>query len=130
MSAVSATLAGRRAAEALMLDAGTAKRPTGTAYTSGTEVTTYTTLIFVGLQDPGFRPPGAGGRGRGPHFCRRPPAVASACVHRGTGGRGRVHVTTPHAVSTVPSGAVYRITAPVEGLLPTARRYTVERVVS
>jgi hypothetical protein len=37
MSAASATLAGRRAAEALMLDAGTAKRPTtGWQYDAGT----------------------------------------------------------------------------------------------
>ena len=113
-----------------MLDAGTAKRPTGTAYTSGTEVTTYTTLFSSACKIQG-----SGLQAQEDEVAARTSVVVPLQLHLPAStaalAAGDVFtVTTPHAVSTVPSGAVYRITAPVEGSFRTARRYTVERVVS
>lgn len=113
-----------------MLDAGTASRPTGTAYTAGAEVTTYTSLFSSAckVQGSGLQAQDAEVGARTsvivPLQLHLPAATAALAV-------GDVFtVTTPHILSTVPTGAVYRVTAPVEGSFRTARRYQVERVVS
>lgn len=114
-----------------MLDAGTAKRPAGgTGYTGGVDVDTYDDLFssVCKIQGSGLQAQadevGARTATTVPLELHLPAATAALRV-------GDVFtVTTPHAVSTVPSGTTYRVTAPVEGSLRTARRYHIERTVS
>lgn len=114
-----------------MLDAGTAKRPTGgSTYTAGVDVEAFTDLFssVCKIQGSGLQAQtdevGARTATTVPLELHLPAATAALRV-------GDVFtVTTPHSVSTVPSGTTYRVTAPVEGSFRTARRYHVERTVS
>ncbi len=110
-----------------MLDAGTAKRPAGTAYTGGADVTTYTTLFSSAckIQSGGLQ---AGSQEVG----GRTSTIVSLELHLPASTAAltvgdEFEVTTPHALSTVPAGTVYRVVAPAEGSQKTARRYQIER---
>lgn len=113
-----------------MLDAGTAKRPTGVAYVDGAETPSYTTLFSSAckIQGSGLQAQdvevGARTSVLVPLRLHLPASTAALTV-------GDVFtVVTPHTLSTVPAGATYRVSGPDEGTLRTARRYPVERVVS
>jgi hypothetical protein len=131
VSALSAVLAGRRAAEALMLDAGTAKRPTGaTVYAAGVESDATDDLF-----DSSCKVQAAGLQARNTEVAGRTATTVALELHLPVATAPLAagdwfEVTTPHEVSTVPTGTVYRIVAPVEGSQKTARRYQIERVVS
>lgn len=113
-----------------MVDAGTAKRPTGTAYVDGAEVTTYTTLFSspCKIQSSGLQ-------AHDDEVGARTATTVSLQLHLPAStaplAAGDVFtVTTPHSISTVPAGTAYRVTAPVEGSFRTARRYNIERTVT
>ena len=113
-----------------MVDAGTAKRPTGTAYTDGAEVTSYTTLFSSACKIQG-----SGLQAQDAEVGARTSVIVPLQLHLPAATEpltvGDVFtVVTPHTLSTVPAGAAYRVTAPVEGSFRTARRYQVERVAS
>lgn len=132
---ISGTLAAARSrAESLMLDAGTAQRPTGeTVYDpeEQADVPEY-------ADDFGFS-----------SRCKiqsRTVVVRTEEVGERTAATIRLElqlpvdteplqvgdvwtVTTPHALSTVPAGTAYRVNGPAEGSLKTARRYEVERLL-
>lgn len=132
MSATSAALAGRAAAERLMLDTGTAKRPTGEmVYDPGTQTEVEATTDL-------FTSP-----------CKiQTRQVQEKAVEVGartaTVVRVELHlpadtaplevddlwtVDTPGELSTVPAGRTFRVLAPFEKGLATARRYDVEVVL-
>jgi hypothetical protein len=135
MGVSGALVAGRAAAESLMLDEGQAQRPTGGL--------TYdpVTQSEVPAMDPDF---GFSSR------CKvqsRAVIVRTEEVGERTAATIRLElqlpvdtaplqvgdvftVTTPHPLSTVPAGTAYRVNGPAEGSLKTARRYEVERIVS
>lgn len=130
MTATGAILAGRIAAEALFLDAGTAKRPTGTTYTGGSDTETFTDLFSspckIQSRNLQARDAEVGERTSVSVRTELHLPVSTAAL---TAGDVFV-VTTPHALSTVPAGTRYRVTGPVGKTLATARRYEVELVVS
>jgi hypothetical protein len=120
----------RAEAEGLMVDAGTAWRPTGgTTYDdeSQTEVP-----VLTGLFDSRCKIQTGGLQARDEEVGERTSAVVSLELHLPAAtaplaAGDEFEVATPHALSTVPAGTVYRVVAPVEGSLKTARRYQVER---
>lgn len=128
----------RAEAEALMLDAGTAKRPTGGyVYVDGVEVEATEDLFSVPATEGGpgckiqnrnlvARESEVGGRTSVSTRTELHLPVSSAPLTAGD----LFTVTTPHALSTVAAGTTYRVTAPVGKTLATARRYEVEQVVS
>jgi hypothetical protein len=114
-----------------MVDAGTAKRPTGGyAYSDGAE-TLATTDLFTSpckIQSAGLqgRDVEVGGRTSVvvPTELHLPASTAPLTV-------GDVFtVTTPHSLSIVPAGTTYRVTGPAGKTFATARRYEVEEVAS
>ena len=136
MSAPAAVLAGRRAAEALMLDTGKALRPTGTTYDpeadngNGAEVTTFDDLFEsrckAQTRNLVARDSEVGGR-------------------TSTSVRMELHLpadsdpltvgdlwefTAVHPLSLSKFGQRVRVVGPVGGTLKTAARYEVEEVVS
>lgn len=132
LAAIAAELPYLRAeAEALMLDAGTAKRPTGGyTYVDGEEVLATADLFsspckiqnrhLVAQEEQ------VGERTSVSVRTELHLPVATAALTVGD----LFVVTTPHALSTVPADAVYRVTGPVGKTLSTARRYEVEEVVT
>lgn len=127
-----AVTAGRRAAEALMLDHGAAQRPTGRGYnpTTQSDGDTYSDLFSSPCK-----------------IQSRNLTATETQVGERTAVTTRLElhlpidtdplqtgdvwtVDAPAAVSTVPAGTKYRVTAPVEGTFRTARRYEIERVTT
>lgn len=133
MSAASAILAGRRAAEALMLDAGTASRPTGeTHYNPDLQQSVPTMDVLF------------------PSRCKIQARDILQAQEREVGGRTAVTVrlelhlpastpplmvgdiwdlTETHPLSTARL-TQYRVLAPVGKTLATASRYEIEEIVS
>jgi len=138
MGAASATWAGRRAAEALMLDAGKALRPTGSAYDpaadggNGADVPTYADLDSgpCKVQDAG------GVIGARPHEVgERTSYVAHYTLHRPAdstpllvGDVWEMTAVSPLSLSHV--GDRFRVVGSAPGSLKTARRYEVEVALS
>ena len=134
MSVLGAIAKGRRAAEALMLDSGTAKRPTGGyAYNSTTQTETQaTTTLFSSpckiqardaLQERAVE---VGGRTA---TAVRLELHLPADTNPLTAG-DLFTITSVQAASSVPTPRTYRVLAPFEKGLATARRYAVEVYVS
>lgn len=128
-----ATLAGRRRAERLMLDSGTARRPTGGwAYNATTKrdeeaaSTLFTSRCKVQTRTLVARDADVGGRTATTVRVELHLPASTTALTVGD----LFEVTTPHASSLVPAGTVYRVMAPVGKTLATARRYDVEVVVS
>lgn len=113
-----------------MVDAGTAKRSTGTSYTGGAEVEATTDLFTsrCKIQSGGLQPR-ATEVGERTSLTVRPELHLPASTAQLTAGDLFV-VTTPHALSTVPAGTTYRVTGPAGKTFATARRYEVEEVVT
>ena len=130
MTATSAVLAGRAAAERLMLDQGTAKRPTGGwEYVDGEDVLATDPLFEspckIQTRDTQDRLVEVGGRSA---------TVVRVELHLPADTDplevgDLFTVDWPHALSTVPEGRTYRVLAPFEKGLATARRYEVEVVL-
>ncbi len=121
----------RAQAESLMLDAGTAKRPTGgTVYQGGVDVAATTNLFDspCKIQDSGLALHEAEVGGR-TSVASRPQLHLPVSTDPLTVG-DLFEVTSVSAFSSVPVGRVYRVLGPVEKSWPTARRYDVEAVVS
>ena len=134
VEAVTAELPHLRAeAESLMLDAGTAKRPTGdTAYNpvSGNDEDVTADLFSspCKIQSRNLQ-------ARDVEVGERTSVSVRTELHLPVSTApltvGDVFVvSTPHALSTVPAGTSFRVTAPVGKTLATARRYEVELIVS
>lgn len=128
-----AVLAGRAAAERLMLDAGTALRPTGeTAYDPATQTEgdvyadLFTSPCKIQSRSLAAREEQVAGRTA---TSVRVELHLPASTEPLTAG-DVWEVTTPHSLSVVPAGRRYRILAPFEKGLATARRYEVEVMVS
>ena len=118
-------------AESLMLDAGTAARPTGgTVYVDGVDVEEtdplFSSVCKVQSRNLVAREAEVGARTSVTVRTELHLPVSTAPL---TAGDVFV-VTTPHALSAVPSGTRYRVTAPVGKTLMTARRYEVVEDVS
>lgn len=130
MSAISATLAGRSAAERLMLDAGTAKRPSGGyEYVDGKDVQAADPLF-----DSRCKIQTRMVQEKAVEVGARTATVLRVELHLPADTAPLTvgdlfTVTTPHALSTVPAGRTYRVLAPFEKGLATARRYDVEVVL-
>lgn len=111
-----------------MLDAGTAKRPTGGfVYADGAEVEDADDLF-----DSRCKVQSGGLQARDEEVGERTSTTVALVLHLPVATEpltvgDTFEVTTPHELSTVPAGTVYRVVAPVEGSLKTARRYQVER---
>lgn len=110
-----------------MLDAGTARRPAGTTYTGGAEVPAYTSLFssVCKVQSGGLQ-------AHTDEVGARTSTTISLELHLPADTApltvgDEFEVTTRHALSIVPANAVYRVVAPAEGSLKTARRYQIER---
>lgn len=126
----------RADAEALMLDAGTASRPTGSVYDpaaddgDGANVETTADLFSskckVQSRNLVARESEVGERTSVSVRTELHLPVSTAALTVGD----YFTVTTPHALSTVPAGTRYRVTAPVGKTMATARRYEVELIVS
>lgn len=137
MSLESVTLAGRRAAERLMLDQGKAMRPTGgTAYDpsadngKGADVDQYAPLFEshckIQTENVEARTSEVGARTAVEvrTELHLPADTAPLMV-------GDIwEMTAPHALSFAAAGQRLRVTAPVAGSFKTARRYVVEEVVA
>lgn len=133
MSAVSVTLAGRRAAEALMLDEGKALRPTGgTTYdpVTQTEVEAADELFISRCKTQArnlqARDSEVGGRTSTSvrtelHLPADSPALKPGDLWE---------FTAAHPLSLTRVGQRVRVAGPVAGTLKTAARYEVEEVVS
>lgn len=121
----------RRMAESLMLDAGRSLRPTGGwEVVDGVEVQAAD-LLFASsckIQTRQVRPREVevGGRTAVEVRIELHLPVSTAPLEVGD----LWEITTVHALSLAATGTRYRVTAPVDGSLKTARRYAVERVVS
>jgi hypothetical protein len=131
MSAVTATLAGRRAAEALMVDACTITTPGSPATNDTTGVVTNTpTTKYTGrckLQ----RPSGDGRR----EVAEASVVVAPLELHLPVVGseglaEGDVVTVTASALDADLVGRVFRIAGPARASLKTARRLQVTEVAS
>lgn len=136
MSATSATIAGRRAAESLMLDAGKALRPTGTTYDptaddgNGATVTTFDDLFAskckVNTRNLVARDAEVGGRtSTSIRLELHLPADSAALQEDDVW-----EFTAVHPLSLTRVGQRVRVVGPVAGTLKTAARYEVEQVVS
>ena len=119
----------RAQAEALMLDAGTASRPTGgMVYDPETQTeveaadTLFSSACKIQTRTLVSRDEEVGGRTATVVRLELHLPVDTAPLTTGD----LFTVTTPHANSTVPTGRTYRVLAPHEKSLPTARRYDVE----
>jgi hypothetical protein len=131
VSAASLTARGRLAAEALMLDAGTAKRPTGPPeYVDGVDTIPYDDLFTSAckVQTSGLSALAAEVGARTSVAVRTELHLPAATAPLTVGDL--FTVTTPHALSSVPTGTAYRVVAPVGKTFATARRYQVEEVVT
>lgn len=133
MSATSTVLAGRRAAESLMLDYGTASRPTG-GYVydpqTGEDVAEVAPLFpsRCKVQMTGRMP---GSLEVGARTAVELGPVLHLPADTDPLDVGDVFtVTEPGPLSLVPTGRTYRVVAPFEKGLATARRYDVEVIVS
>ena len=123
----------RHEAEALMLDAGTAKRPTG-GYVydedAGADVEAtddlFDSVCKIQPHNLVARESEVGGRTSVSVRTELHLPVSTAPLTAGD----LYTVTTPHALSTVAAGTTFRVLAPVGKTLATARRYEVEEVVS
>lgn len=135
MSAISATIAGRRAAESLMLDAGKAMRPTGEIIPDPVlqreveqfdESFGFTSRCKVQTRNIQARDAEVGARTS---------VEVRTELHLPAGTTpleaGDVwEFTAVHPLSFAEVGQQVRVLAPVAGSLKTARRYEVEEVVS
>lgn len=127
---VAAVRAGRVAAEALMVDEGTAARPTGTSYTGGVDTTT-TTPLFTSrckLQTTQIQ-------ARTAQVGAREAVTVTVELHLPVDTTPLQvddlwTLTTPGPGSLAQAGAVYRVLAPFAKTYATARRYQVEEVVA
>lgn len=123
---------GQREAESLMLDVGTAKRPTGRAYDpeQQAEVDTFDDLFTspCKIQARNVAPLEQEVGGRTATTVRLELHLPVSSAPLATGDVWTVDV--PHALSSVPVGASFRVVAPVGKTLMTARRYEVEEVVA
>lgn len=125
----------RAEAEALMLDVGTASRPTG-GYTydpsanggQGGDVETTSDLFTspCKIQSRNLVTQAAEVGERTAIVVRTELHLPVSTAPLTTGDLWEV--TTPHALSTVPTGQRYRVVGPVGKTLATARRYDVEEV--
>jgi hypothetical protein len=114
-----------------MLDRGTAKRPTGGyEYVAGEEVEAadvlFTSACKIQSRTLVARDAEVGERTSVSVRTELHLPVSSAPLTAGD----LFVVTTPHALSAVAAGTVFRVTAPVGKTLMTARRYEVEVAVS
>lgn len=133
MSAASTIHSGRRAALGLMLDYGTASRPTGGyVYDPGTgQDVAATADLFVSRCKVQMS-----GRLNSTVEVGARTAVELAPVLHLPADTDPLEVgdlftvTDPHPLSLIPAGRTYRVVAPFEKGLATARRYEVEVVVS
>ncbi len=118
-------------AESLMLDVGTAKRPTGGfVNVGGVDVEDSDDLFssVCKIQDSGLSLQEAEVGGR-TSVASRPQLHLPVGTTPLTVG-DLFEITSVSAFSSVPVGRVYRVLGPVEKSWPTARRYDVEAVVS
>jgi hypothetical protein len=114
-----------------MVDAGTAKRPTGPpTYVDGVDTYTYTDLFTSAckVQTSGLSASDAEVGGRTSVTVRTELHLPAATAPLTVGDL--FVVTTPHSLSSVPADATYRVVAPVGKTFATARRYQVEEVVT
>lgn len=123
----------RAAAEALMLDAGTAKRPTGgyvydPATDSDVEATADLFSSACKIQSRNVQPHEAEVGGRTSVSVRTELHLPTSTAALTAGDLWVM--TAVHALSTVANGTTYRVLAPVGKTLATARRYEVEQVVT
>lgn len=122
----------RLAAESLMLDAGSAKRPTGSGYNATTQSDgdTYSSLFSSKCKLKAVNVAAltaeAGGRTATTVRLELHLPVSTALLT--VGDVWTMTAVDEASVATV--GASYRVTAPVDGSFLTARRYEIERVVS
>lgn len=136
MSALTAAVSGARAAERQMLDSGTAKRPTGGyAYdpdaNGGTggdvEATSdlFSSACKIQNRNLVAREAEVGDRTAVTVRTELHLPIDSAPLAR----RDVWEITAVHERSVATVGERFRVIAPVDGTLKTARRYEVERVV-
>lgn len=131
MSATTAILAGRRAAENLMLDTCTVKRVTGTSTDDNTAAVTPTySTVYSGLCK--LQRPAAAGRR---DIAEDSVAVAPLELHLPISGSAGIQ--TDDVVTVTASqldadnvGKVFRIAGPARGTFRTARRLPVTEVTS
>lgn len=133
MSAPTLLAKGRVAAEALMVDAGQARRPTGeTAYNPTTQADEpvlndlFESRCKIQSHDLVARDEEAGARTVTSVRLELHLPVSTAPLATGD----EWEITEAAATSTASVGRVYRVTAPVEKTWPTDRRYEVVAVVS
>lgn len=135
MTLAGALSRGRQHAESLMLDAGTASRPTGElVYDSEAQAEVpemdpdfgFTSSCKIQARDVVVRTAEVGARTAASVRLELHLPVSTAPLQTGDVWT----VTDPHGLSTVPAGTAYRVSGPVEGTAKTARRYEIERVVS
>lgn len=131
--AVAAFLPDARAeAEALMLDAGTARRETGTSWDPVEQADTpdyedlFSSRCKIQARRLVAQDEEVGARTATSIRLELHLPIDTAPLTTGD----EWVLTTPGALSTVPAGTVYRVTAPAEGSLKTARRYEIERVTN
>ena len=121
----------RSEAESLMLDTGKALRPTeGWTVVDGIEVQAtddlFTSACKIQTRTLQAREAEVGGRTAVEVRTELHLPASTAPLAVGD----LWEMTAAHALSLAVVGARYRVTAPVDGTLKTARRYEVERVVS
>lgn len=133
MSAVTAALAGAAAAERLMLDAGTAKAPTGgSTYDPDTQTdvdafdTLFSSACKVQNRNLVARESEVGGRTSVTVRTELHLPMSTAPLAVGNFWE----ITAANPVSVSQPGELFRVLGPVDGTIKTARRYEVERVVS
>lgn len=132
MSATSLVARGRRAAEALMFDTGKALRPTGGwTVVGGVEVPNTAPLfdsVRCKVQTRDVQAVESEVAGRTAVEVRTELHLPASSAALAVGDLWEI--TAAHSLSFAVVGARYRVTAPVDGTLKTARRYQVEREVS
>jgi hypothetical protein len=131
VSAIAAVAAGRLRAESLMVDAGTAKRPTGGyEYVDGEEVLATTDLFSsackIQTRNLVAREDEVGGRTSVSVRTELHLPASTDALEVGD----LFELTAVHALSLGVVGQRLRVTGPVAGSLKTARRYEVVEVVS
>lgn len=122
----------RRAAEALMLDAGRALRPGPMGYDpvtqveGPTEVELFTSDCKIQTRNTEVSEAQVGERTAVQLRLELHLPIGTEPLQAGD----EFEVTTPGPLSAVPAGRRYRVAGPFEKSLATARRYTVEEVVT
>lgn len=131
MSAVTATLAGRRMAESLMVDTCTIRRVTGSSTNDNTAVVTPTySTVYTGKCK--LQRPSAGGRR---DIAEASVVLAPLELHLPVVGSESVRVDDVVTIDTSTMdaalpGKVFRIAGPADASLRTARRFPVTEVAS